>query len=250
MLTHSVTWRWDELRLGPQAWRDPRSEWGIDEVLDVLASLTGGIADPGSETALVERIVPRRSLLEIDQLHLDPSGALRPRDATRVDGDLLAWILESLWGRPDTLDGLIGGWTLARVREDGVIAQVCVPLNPTASGLTLIGCSLAAEDRQQVVALASRLTWLSSLKPDTIKRSVDVTRGPLTERQRTILAAMARGLTNRQIASRINFSESTVRMESMAIYRIYGVHSRMEAVAAARASGHLPLEELPRRAYV
>jgi len=54
-----------------------------------------------------------------------------------------------------------------------------------------------------------------------------------------ILRAMAKGLTSRQIASRINFSESTVRMESMAIYRAYGVHSRVDAVAAARAAGHL-----------
>ena len=65
----------------------------------------------------------------------------------------------------------------------------------------------------------------------------------LTARQQAILMAMARGLTNRQIASRINFSESTVRMESLAIYRAYGVLSRAAAVAAARAAGHLEVAE-------
>jgi LuxR family maltose regulon positive regulatory protein len=61
----------------------------------------------------------------------------------------------------------------------------------------------------------------------------------LTRRQRDILEGMAEGLTNRQIAARICFSESTVRLESMTIYRYFGVHSRMEAVAAARLEGIL-----------
>jgi DNA-binding NarL/FixJ family response regulator len=44
-------------------------------------------------------------------------------------------------------------------------------------------------------------------------------------------------MTNREIAARICFSESTVRLESMAIHRILGVRSRGQAVAAARQAG-------------
>lgn len=57
----------------------------------------------------------------------------------------------------------------------------------------------------------------------------------LTPRQREILQWMAAGLTIRQIANRIGFSDSTVRSESLAIYRALGVHDRHNAVAAARA---------------
>jgi DNA-binding CsgD family transcriptional regulator len=57
----------------------------------------------------------------------------------------------------------------------------------------------------------------------------------LSARQLRILQMMADELTNPQIASRIGFSTSTVRMESLAIYRALGVHDRQHAVIAARA---------------
>lgn len=69
--------------------------------------------------------------------------------------------------------------------------------------------------------------------------SGDATADGLTVRQTVILQAMADGLTNAQIARRINFSESTVRVESMGIYRHFGVHSRTDAVRAAQEAGVL-----------
>jgi DNA-binding CsgD family transcriptional regulator len=251
MLTHSDTWRWDENMLSPQAWRDPRSGWDVDQILDVMASLSGGLVDVRTTAALVERVLPKRALLEVERLELDSAGALRPTDVTRVDGDLLAWLIEALWGRVGTIDQLLGGWTLARIRQDGLVAHMCVPLVPARPGLTLVACAITAPDRDQILSLASRMTWLTSLSPDIVERHALLEQPDvLTERQKLILRAMARGLTNRQIASRINFSESTVRMESMAIYRLFGVHSRTDAVSAARAAGLLPPhEEVSRRAH-
>lgn len=62
----------------------------------------------------------------------------------------------------------------------------------------------------------------------------------LTERQGGILQLMAKGLTNAQIAKRIGFSESTVRQETMVIYRFFGVGGRQEAVRQAGLRGMLP----------
>ena len=62
----------------------------------------------------------------------------------------------------------------------------------------------------------------------------------LSERQSRILELMAHDLTMQQIASRIGFSDSTVRMESLAIYRALGVHYLHHAVEAARTMGLLP----------
>ena len=59
----------------------------------------------------------------------------------------------------------------------------------------------------------------------------------LTDRQTEILALMAKGQTNAQIAGRIGFSESTVRQETMAIYRFLDVEGRREAAQAATARG-------------
>jgi DNA-binding CsgD family transcriptional regulator len=69
------------------------------------------------------------------------------------------------------------------------------------------------------------------------RRSTDPVLSP---RQTTVLELLAEGYGNGQIAHRIGFSESTVRHETMALYRWFGVGGRREAVAAARARGLLP----------
>lgn len=61
----------------------------------------------------------------------------------------------------------------------------------------------------------------------------------LTDRQMQILQLMAKGLTNSQIAKRVGFSESTVRQETMVIYRYFGVGGRREAVRLASLRGML-----------
>lgn len=73
-----------------------------------------------------------------------------------------------------------------------------------------------------------------------VRRNRHVTSAPnLSDRQLQTLQLIERNLTMRQIASRIGFSESTVRMESLAIYRALGVHDRREAVAVGRKLGLL-----------
>jgi DNA-binding NarL/FixJ family response regulator len=62
----------------------------------------------------------------------------------------------------------------------------------------------------------------------------------LSVRQQKVLEFMAQGMTNGQIARALKFSESTVRQETMAIYRFLQVPGRVEAVDAAIARGLLP----------
>lgn len=66
----------------------------------------------------------------------------------------------------------------------------------------------------------------------------------LSPRQVRILHLLAEGLTNPQIAARIGFSDSTVRQETMAIYRFLGADGRREAVQIAGLRGLL--NEQPR----
>ena len=61
----------------------------------------------------------------------------------------------------------------------------------------------------------------------------------LSERQLQILRLMAAGLTNTQIALRVGYSESTVRQETMAIYRYFAVGGRRDAVRVATIRGML-----------
>ena len=57
----------------------------------------------------------------------------------------------------------------------------------------------------------------------------------LTARQTVVLDHICAGRTNAQIAHVVGFSESTVRQETMAIYRTLGVDGRGQAATLARA---------------
>jgi DNA-binding CsgD family transcriptional regulator len=62
----------------------------------------------------------------------------------------------------------------------------------------------------------------------------------LTPRQQEVLGYLAEGCSTDQIAARLVIGRETVRHHVRGILRALGVHSRLEAVAAARRLGLLP----------
>lgn len=64
----------------------------------------------------------------------------------------------------------------------------------------------------------------------------------LSPRQTHILQMLAQGRTNRSIAAELGFSESTIRQETLRLYRALEVNSRTDAVRVARAIGLLAQE--------
>jgi DNA-binding NarL/FixJ family response regulator len=63
----------------------------------------------------------------------------------------------------------------------------------------------------------------------------------LTYRQRELIGLVAKGLTNKEIAAKLNLSEFTVKNHVHRIMRHVEAASRQEAVDFARARGLLPL---------
>ncbi len=61
----------------------------------------------------------------------------------------------------------------------------------------------------------------------------------LTPRQREVLAMLAHGSSTQQIAGLLHLSKETVRNHIRGVLQALEVHSRVEAVAAARAEGLL-----------
>lgn len=61
----------------------------------------------------------------------------------------------------------------------------------------------------------------------------------LTKRQQRVLSMLARKLSNPQIARALDYSVSTIRLDTMAIYRFFGVGNRREAVEEATRRGIL-----------
>ncbi len=62
---------------------------------------------------------------------------------------------------------------------------------------------------------------------------------PLTDRERDVLALVARGATNREIAAELYLSPYTVKEHTSALYRKLGVRNRAEAVQRAQRLGLL-----------
>jgi LuxR family maltose regulon positive regulatory protein len=63
---------------------------------------------------------------------------------------------------------------------------------------------------------------------------------PLSERELEVLALIAQGLTNREIASRLFLSLNTVKAHTRNIYGKLGVNNRTQAASRARFLGILP----------
>lgn len=129
---------------------------------------------------------------------------------------MAAWPLDSLNGHLDHLVMILGAPELAGTVSDRI------------SGIP------------EVLAV-----YLAGKEPGfgrsaTVESSPSRAAAHLSERQTRVLQLMAHDLTMQQIASIIGYSDSTVRMESLAIYRALGVHDRRQAVDTARSLGLLP----------
>jgi DNA-binding CsgD family transcriptional regulator len=74
---------------------------------------------------------------------------------------------------------------------------------------------------------------------------INISAEDLTSRQLTILGHIESGLVNLEIAKILMLSESTIRQETVKIYRALGVGNRLEAVKKAKALGVLPKRTAP-----
>lgn len=152
-------------------------------------------------------------------------------------------VLEAMEGRPgieihdhESDPHAMAAWPIDSV--DRPMAVLVVIVGPDVDHVHLRDCL------DQVASVTA--VYLAGLTHDPYHRHEYATSatGPrppmsLSARQRAVLQGMARGLTLRQISGQIAFSESTVRAESLAIYRHLGVHDRREAVAVALERGLL-----------
>lgn len=64
---------------------------------------------------------------------------------------------------------------------------------------------------------------------------------PLSKRQRQLLVMLARGLSNRDIATELGISEATVKVHLFRLFRRLGVKSRTQSIHYARAHGLLEM---------
>lgn len=89
-----------------------------------------------------------------------------------------------------------------------------------------------------VPAILSHQAKALPLAPEP-RRPADVGRKApaLSPRQADVLALMAEGKSNKEIARELNVAEGTVKVHVNALFRVLGAHNRMSAVAAMSRYG-------------
>lgn len=248
-------------RVEPDSWRSPDIAWDYQDIIDLAAATATGASPWLLVPASLRLMLPDERVRSWAIIVVDDHGGVHrgPGESDRggsvdsmgrtADASLFARAVTWLWASGTSADAFVDGAAYVDTwfTDEAVEAVACLPLIRDGVVVSVIAVWLTGPDTDAVLRDVSRLTILGHLWPGAHVWAPDggeeVARGmegeELTPRQLTILRAMARGLTNAQIAREISFSESTVRLESMCIYRHFDVHSRAEAVEAARETGVL-----------
>ena len=122
------------------------------------------------------------------------------------------------------------GWELRAIRAGAAAAL------PRTAGAEQIAAAVAAAAAGLVVMPASAA--LPRARP-AVHAAAPVQ--PLTPREIEILALVAEGLANKEVAVRLGISDHTVKTHLAALFAKLGVSSRAEAVASAARLGLIML---------
>lgn len=130
------------------------------------------------------------------------------------------------------------------------IHAYCLPLTKGSEPIGLLCLTLSEGERMNLISpealsVVSKITgiWLDSLgigggsSSSASSHSAVSSPESLTERQLTVLRLMAEGKTNAEIAQELILSESTIRQETVRIYRALGVSARADASKRAKHLG-------------
>ena len=123
------------------------------------------------------------------------------------------------------------------------LAVAPIVIGPSLKGFFWIDWdyqNLTPADVKHVLSLYSSLCSIYLTQQgafsEPVSNSASSSGGPLTPRQAQVLRGMVEGKTNHELATDLGFSVSTIRHETMAIFRALGVSDRKEAAKIAQQS--------------
>jgi two-component system, NarL family, nitrate/nitrite response regulator NarL len=174
---------------------------------------------------------------------LDLTGEVAPRNlaaAAAPSGTALLWDLGPAGEVPDALGELAAGGGVVALCEDQ--AQAGDALRAGARGALLRGAPAAALSAALHAAALGLSVLDSSIADAFLHPPERLADGEaLTPREREVLALLAEGLANKQIAARLGISEHTAKFHVNAILGKLGVDSRAEAIVRAARAGLVTL---------
>lgn len=189
--------------------------------LEALLAGRGHVAVGGGSATLAEARRRIEEALPAIVLALVERGAEPPRLALAPDSAADAPALVLLG------DGLPRGWAVRAVKAG---ARAVLPRTASAEAIV---AAVEAAAAGLIVLSADALTEA----PQGMAASTAAPPEPLTTREAQILALLAEGLVNKQIAARLGISRHTVKTHLAALFHKLGVSTRAEAVAAGARAG-------------
>lgn len=158
-----------------------------------------------------------------------------------ADGDAVVAV-----ERLKTVDGGLAVVSLVAVRDHDRVADlvaagadVLVPRAAEARELEAAVKTAIAGERHVAPVLRRGLVGSVGLVPRTRGELADAGPGSLSGREREVLALLAIGRTNREIAESLSLSVPTVKSHLVRVYAKLGVNDRAHAVHAAVTRGLL-----------
>jgi DNA-binding NarL/FixJ family response regulator len=205
---------------------------GISGLVDMLPGVEAvGVAYNGEEAiALCRKEEPDVVLMDISMPKMDGISA------TREIKDLLPQtavvILTGHEEDEHVFEGIKAG-AQGYLLKDAELEDLSRAIRTVHAGDTIIAPELA----QKMLSTfeGSGRSGRSELMP------------PLTDRELEVIRALARGMSDRQIAGALSISEKTVRNHTSNIYRKLHIFDRTQAVIYAVREGVIDLEELEYR---
>jgi DNA-binding CsgD family transcriptional regulator len=175
--------------------------------------------EESSYLLLVSRLAAAVVLLDVPDLHTDVVDRLTPwADSVAVD--------TNVWWCDGPVSLRLAELHHARGRDD--LAQTYLSkAEPVAAAVKDVRAMRRSAE------LRAALSDVDSAPSDEFE---------LTSREVDVLRLMASGLTNPQIADRLAYSLSTIRADSVQIYRKLGVRGRSEAVSVAHQRRLIPFD--------
>ena len=231
----------------------------LDQILDLIEFIHTEIPDGNA----LCQFVTLRSLNEVGATHafiaeLKPGGLIIPvYQFGFTDEEVASWTISSIDDHIPTADALKTNsivWLAdnedwerdypALIQHKIPTAEtfICWPIHIRGAYMSVIGVLLKEVILQshELKNYLETLSGLVGLQLSSLKRTrLNVEQDSavwnlLTNRQHKIVAMMAEGMTNHQIASELGYSQSTIRQDTIKIYEILGVAGRKGATQAYR----------------
>ncbi|WP_063053563.1 response regulator [Nocardia arthritidis] len=190
---------------------------GVADLVDLEPDLEV-VGEAGSYSQALARIPALRPDVAVLDMRLpDGNGIELCRELLSADPDLRCLILTSFTDEQAMLDAILAGASGYVVKDVKSLALI--------DAIRTVGAGNSLLDNRAAAALMAKLRSEAEAKTGPL--------AALTDQERTLLALLGEGLTNRQIAGRMFLAEKTVKNYVSRLLTKLGVERRTQAAVIA-----------------